>query len=199
MNGEGPQAGTKPLIVGIGGTLRASSSSERALRRCLSIAEAAGAATAIFTGADLRMPLYEPGSPSLSPACEKMITALRAADGIILASPGYHGSISGTLKNALDYTEEMRGDARIYFDGRAVGCIASAAGWQAAAATLSALRSITHALRGWPTPLGIMMNSSEPIFDAEGAPVSASLDDNFALMTQQVLAFARRSILAQGV
>jgi FMN reductase len=188
-----------PLIVGIGGTLRANSSSERALRRCLSLAEAAGAATEIFTGADLRMPLYEPGSPSISPACERMIGVLRAADGIILASPGYHGSISGTLKNALDYTEEMRGDARVYFDGRAVGCIASAAGWQAAAATLSALRSITHALRGWPTPLGIMINSSEPVFDSEGVTISPLLDENFGLMTQQVVAFARQTIFAQGV
>jgi len=199
MTGAGRQAPSTPLIVGIGGTLRANSSSERALRRCLSLAETAGAATALFTGADLRMPLYEPGSPSVSPACEKMITMLRAADGIILASPGYHGSISGTLKNALDYTEEMRGDARVYFDGRAVGCIASAAGWQAAAATLSALRSITHALRGWPTPLGIMVNSSEPVFDTEGATISPALEENFALMTQQVVAFARQTILAQGI
>jgi len=199
MNPAGRQARITPLIVGIGGTLRDSSSSERALRRCLSLAETAGAQTQIFTGSDLRMPLYEPGSPSVSAACEKMIAALRAADGIILASPGYHGSISGTLKNALDYTEEMRGDARVYFDGRAVGCIASAAGWQAAAATLSALRSITHALRGWPTPLGIMMNSSEPIFDTKGDTISPSLEDNFALMTQQVVAFARQTILAQGV
>ncbi len=188
-----------PLIVGIGGTLRADSSSERALRRCLSLAQAAGAATEIVTGADLRMPLYEPGSPSISPACARMIAVLRAADGIILASPGYHGSISGTLKNALDYTEEMRGDARAYFDGRAVGCIASAAGWQAAAATLSALRSITHALRGWPTPLGIMINSSEPVFDSEGVTISPLLDETFGLMTQQVVAFARQTIFAQGV
>jgi FMN reductase len=87
----------------------------------------------------------------------------------------------------------------VYFDGRAVGCIASAAGWQAAAATLSALRSIIHALRGWPTPLGIMINSSEPIFDTSGATISSALDDNFALMTQQVVAFARKTIFAQGV
>lgn len=199
MSPVGQRAPITPLIVGIGGTLRANSSSERALRRCLSLAETAGATTEIFTGADLRMPLYEPGSPSISPACDRMIAALRAADGIILASPGYHGSISGTLKNALDYTEEMRGDTRVYFDGRAVGCIASAAGWQAAAATLSALRSIIHALRGWPTPLGIMMNSSEPVFDTEGATISPTLEENFALMTQQVVAFARQTILAQGV
>jgi FMN reductase len=64
---------------------------------------------------------------------------------------------------------------------------------------LSALRCITHALRGWPTPLGIMMNSSEPIFDTKGDTISPSLEDNFALMTQQVVAFARQTILAQGV
>jgi FMN reductase len=199
MSAAGQHQHTTPLIVGVGGTLRANSTSERALRRCLSLAKTVGARTELFTGDDLRMPLYEPGSAVIAPACERMIAALRAADGIILASPGYHGSISGTVKNVLDYTEEMRGDGRAYFDGRAVGCIASAAGWQAAAATLSALRAITHALRGWPTPIGIMINSSEPIFDANGTAISPSLEDNFSLMTRQVVAFARQTIFARGV
>lgn len=35
----------------------------------------------------------------------------------------------------------------------------TAAGWQGAVSTLTALRSIVHALRGWPTPLGIALNT----------------------------------------
>ena len=72
---------------------------------------------------------------------------------IIVASPAYHGGVSGLVKNALDYVEDLRDAKRPYLDGRAVGCIACAGGWQAAVATLTGLRSISHALRGWPTPL----------------------------------------------
>jgi FMN reductase len=179
-----------PLIVAVGGTLRQNSSGAAALQLCLAYAASQGARTSLFTGDDLRMPLYEPQALELTEPCQRMIGALRQADGIILASPGYHGSISGTLKNALDYTEEMRDDAASYFDGRAVGCIASAAGWQASAATLSALRSIVHALRGWPTPIGVMLNSSEKLFTPSGDCVSPTVAASLVAMTQQVLDFA---------
>jgi len=179
-----------PLIVAVGGTLRENSSGAAALGVCLAYAAAQGARTCLFTGDDLRMPLYDPQSLVLTENCQRMIGALRRADGIILASPGYHGSISGTLKNALDYTEELRDDDASYFDGRAVGCIAAAAGWQASAATLSALRSIVHALRGWPTPIGVMLNSSEKLFTPTGECISPAIAGTLAAMTRQILEFA---------
>jgi FMN reductase len=179
-----------PLIVGIGGTLRPQSSGASALRLCLAHAEARGARTLLFTGDALRLPLYDPQASTLDASSVALVEALRAADGVVLASPGYHGGISGTLKNALDYTEEMRGDARGYLDGRAVGCVAAAAGWQAAGATLSALRAIVHALRGWPTPLGVMLNSAEPLFDGAGGCLHDGADAQLRAMTDQVIRFA---------
>lgn len=178
-------------IVGIGGTLRPRSSSGSALLFCLDHAKARGAAVTAFTGPDLVAPLYDPGTAALPEGMERMIAALRSADGILLASPGYHGGISGAIKNALDYTEEMAKDDRAYFDGRAVGCIATAAGWQATGATLTALRGIVHALRGWPTPLGVMLNSSEPLFDEAGGCIADATRAGLAAMTDQVIGFAR--------
>ena len=94
------------------------------------------------------------------------------------------------VKNALDYAEDMRGDAAVYFDGRAVGCIACAHGWQATGSTLAALRSIVHALRGWPTPVGVAVNSSLTLFDAEGHCLDAGIRTQLEVMAQQVAAFA---------
>ena len=178
-------------IVGIGGTLRPRSSSGSALLFCLDHAKARGSTVTAFTGPDLVAPLYDPGTVGLPEGMAKMIAALRRADGVILASPGYHGGISGAIKNALDYTEEMAKDARAYFDGRAIGCIATAAGWQATGATLTALRGIVHALRGWPTPLGVMLNSSEPLFDEAGGCIAEQTRAGLAAMTDQVIGFAR--------
>ena len=53
----------------------------------------------------------------------RMIAALRRANGVILSTPCYHGSVSGLVKNALDYTEDMCKDPEPYLDGRAVGLI----------------------------------------------------------------------------
>lgn len=181
----------RPLIVGIGGTTRQNSSSEMALRAALGHAAAYGADTMIFTGADLNLPMYGADDDSRTDAVSRYIAAIRRADGIIIASPGYHGSISGLLKNALDYIEDMRADEAPYLDGRAVACIVSAYGAQAMGTTLSAMRSIIHALRGWPTPMAAAFSAVTPIFDSEGACTDPAIDNQFRIIGQQVVEFAQ--------
>lgn len=182
---------TAPLIVGIGGTTRPRSSSELALRIALDAAERRGARTVLFAGPDLGFPLYAPEDPARTPQALDFVEAIRACDGVIVASPGYHGSVSGLIKNALDYIEDLRADARVYLEGRAVGCIACAYGWQATGSTLATLRSVVHALRGWPTPLGVAINSADRIFDADGVCVDEKTRGGLAVMAGQVVDFAR--------
>jgi FMN reductase len=181
---------TAPFIVGLGGTVRPNSSSERVLRHTLAACAREGARTQLFDGPALDMPMYNHGSARTAGA-EALVTALREADGVVIASPGYHGSVSGLIKNALDYTEDMVGDARVYFEGRAVGLIAVAAGWQATGSTLATLRAITHALRGWPTPMAVAVNSVQPVFGADGAIVDAGLIAQLDTLARQVVGFAR--------
>ena len=153
-----------PFIVGIGGTLRDGSSSERALQIALSEARRRGARTRIFAGGLLNFPAYDPATAMHGAGAMELIDALRRADGIIIASPSYHGAISGLIKNALDYTEDLRSDRRIYFSDRAVGTIICADGVQAMGSTLSTLRAIVHALRGWPTPFSaVPVGGSGPV------------------------------------
>jgi FMN reductase len=185
---------TRPLIVGIGGTGSATGSTERILRQALNAAEAAGAETLFFDGKALDMPMYSYGGVRTDPALA-MISALRRADGIIIASPGYHGTVSGLIKNALDYVEDMAKDERVYFEGRAVGLIAVAAGWQATGSTLATLRSITHALRGWPTPMAVAINSAQPVFDSEGALIDGAIANQLTVLAGQVVEFARMRAL----
>ena len=131
--------------------------------------ERRGARTLMFNGEALNLPLYSPQVSLRDEPSRALVEALRAADGVIIAlSRLSHGTISGHVKNALDYIEDLSGDNRPYLDGRAVGCIAAASGWQAAVSTLVALRSVVHALRGWPTPFGMAVNSLEPIFEDSG-------------------------------
>jgi FMN reductase len=182
---------TRPLILGIGGTTRAGSSSERALLVSLQAAERDGAQTVALTGAAIVLPMYAPEKPERSAEAEWLIDLVRRCDGMIIASPGYHGTVSGLIKNALDYIEDLRADSRVYLHGRAVGCIGCAYGWQGAASTLTGLRSIVHALRGWPTPMGAVINTAGPVFDEAGACVDASARFQLELVGRQVTEFAR--------
>jgi FMN reductase len=185
-----------PYIVGIGGASRAGSTSERVLALALAAAEAKGARTEMFGGEHLaKLPLFNPEVAAVSPERDALNAAVRAADGLIIASPGYHGSVSGLVKNALDSLEMLRDDPRPYFDGRAVGVIVTVDGWQAAGATLGALRAIVHALRGWNTPIGVALNAaaardSGGLFDGEGRLADRRDAWQVQTMAEQVVAFA---------
>lgn len=185
-------SGERPLIVGLGGTTRANSSTEKIIRLVLSAAEHAGAQVLQITGRELVMPLYAPENRERSPEARMLVQVLRCADGLVLGSPSYHGGISGLVKNALDYAEDMAHDPRAYLDGVPVGCVGAGSGWQGANATLCALRSVTHALRGWPTPLGIALNTVEPAFGNDGECLSPGLEKQAELMAHQILCFATR-------
>lgn len=186
-----------PLIVGLGGATRANSSTERLLRHALALCEAMGARTRLIGSEALHLPLYTADHTERGGEAATLVEALRAADGLMVATPAYHGAPSGLIKNALDYAEDLRDADRPYLDGRAVGCLVTAGGWQGGGGSLVSLREIVHALRGWPTPLGIVVNTSEPVFDGPGdAPASADLNDRLQIMADQVVKFARvRSML----
>ncbi|MGY8632018.1 NAD(P)H-dependent oxidoreductase [Bradyrhizobium sp. 14AA] len=180
-----------PFIVGLGGTTRPGSTTERALDLALACARRAGATTEMFSGPDLLLPMYQPESNASSAAGARVIASLRRADGVIIASPVYHGGISGLIKNALDYVEEMRADPRVYLDQRVVGTIACGYGNQGPVMVLGHLREMTHALRGWPTPLGVAINSALVRFQ-DGYCTEKATAAQIEAMAHQIVDFANR-------
>jgi FMN reductase len=183
-----------PLIVGIGGSTGAASTTNQLLLRALAHAAERGARTRAFTGDMLAaVPIYATEAVEAHPADDvtaELVEAVRAADCVIIATPGYHGGMSGLVKNALDHLEALRTDARPYLDGRAVGVIVGAAGWQACGTALVSVRSAIHSLRGWPTPFGVTVNTVEQAPDAGGAfdPV---VDGALGILADQLTQFAQ--------
>jgi FMN reductase len=163
------------------------------LIKALQAAERAGARTRLLSGVFLaKLPIYDPMTSGGAPELQTMLEAVREADGVLISTPGYHGSVSGLIKNALDGLEGLRQDARPYLEGRAVGCIVVADGWQAGGTALSALRTIVHALRGWPTPLGLTLNpSAGKLFDDAGAFCDQGSARQVEMLSGQVVDFAR--------
>lgn len=90
-------------IVAIGGSLRPNSYSQLALKIAAQRVEALGASVEILDLRTLNLPFCNGGDDySDYPDVDYMSQAVREADGLILVSPEYHGSVSGVLKNALD-------------------------------------------------------------------------------------------------
>ena len=178
------------LIVALGGTPRPNSSTEKALAISCRSAIENGAEVHRYDGAYMSQLPYYGGPGHSKDAGAEMVADLRKADGIIIASPGYHGSISGLVKNALDYVEDLATDERPYFHGRPVGLIATAFGHQATMSTLLTLRSITHALRGWPTPIGAAIRTTPETFDENGDIRDVGARMQLEMVGQQVLGAA---------
>ncbi|NCP18991.1 MAG: NAD(P)H-dependent oxidoreductase [Erythrobacter sp.] len=178
----------QPRIVGIGGTQRPNSSTELLVRAVLDICEKHGAHVQLFGGEELSaLPHFDPYSKERTEAENEFVEAVRQADGIVIGSPSYHGGVSGLTKNALDLLEDLRSDERPYFDGRPVGLLVTAAGWQAGGVTLAALRGIVHAMRGWPTPIGVAINTIEQKpFGPDGALIDEQLHAQIDAMAQQL-------------
>jgi FMN reductase len=184
-----------PWIVGLGGSASSKSITEQLLRRCLDLAASLGAQTIMLTGEQLsHLPIYTVDSPvPAGVGAERLLAAVRQADALVIATPGYHGGMSGLLKNALDHLEALRIDVPPYLDGRAVGVIVAAAGWQACGTALVSVRSAIHALRGWPTPLGVTVNSAEQPPSAIGG-FESGIEAGLGVLAQQLVQFATGAI-----
>lgn len=178
-------------VLCIGGSTRPNSSSEKAVKVSAMAAEAVGAVVDLIVSRELILPIYDTETAERTPEAVRFVEAVRAADALIIASPGYHGSMSGMLKNVLDYLEDTNKDQRVYLDGVPVGCIAVSYGWQATVSTLQSIRTTVHALRGWPSPFGATINATENIFDAEGRCIDDKAGFGLQTVAKQVVEFAK--------
>src|SRR5262249_5826999 len=103
---------------------------------------------------------------------------------------GVHGALSGMVKNVLDYVEDMAKDEAPYLHDLPVGLIGTAASGRDLGTVLLSLRCAVHALRGWPTPLGVAVNERLPAFDADGRCVP-QFEAQLRTLAGQVIEFKR--------
>lgn len=162
-------------IVGLGGTLRERSTSRWALERALQSAEAAGATTELLALYDLNLPMFIPGKSveAYDSSVARLLEAVRKADGLLISTAGYHGTLVGATKNALDFLEFLSEDERPYLHERAVGLIATASGEIAGVNAINAMIHTVYALRGTVVPRLVPIPRPREAFDAQGQVVDA--------------------------
>jgi FMN reductase len=154
----------------------------------------------MFGGGKLSaLPHFRPESTERSPEEQELLAAVRAADGLIIGTPGYHAGVSGLVKNAIDLLEDTRTDDRVYFDGLGVGLIVAAAGSQALGATLGAMRAIVAAMRGWSAPIAITVNTvTQQVFDNDSGKISTEFLSAVEGQASQVMGLAIRHCQARA-
>ncbi len=195
-NATGPLA-RPPRILGIGGTTAAQSWSLLALETALALAGQAGAETRLAPIHTLDLPLFNPSWPleRYPPSLPQLLDEVRAADGLILCSPTYHGTVSGAVKNALDSLIFLGGDQLPYLGGKPVGLMAY--GGLTAMGVLDALHHSVRGLRGVIVPTQVAVHPT--CFDREAAALTeARLLSRLTLMVEEVVDLAVRLRVPAG-
>jgi FMN reductase len=180
----------------MGGAIRPASTSEQALRLFLKGLAERGAETSLFAGEALNFPIYDPVTPVSTPEISAFVETIRRCDALVIATPVYHGAVTGLIKNAIDHLTALMTDTRPYLAGRPVCCIAAGGGLQGAVTALNGLRDIVHALRGWPTPMQIPVNSSAKPFDADGSCNDPKLSKMILAAQEDLWSFTRTIVPA---
>jgi FMN reductase len=154
-------------VVGIGGSLAAQSSSLAALKIALEGAAEGGTRTELFDVRALDLPMYSPEIKNAPESVRRLCDAVHAAGGLLWSSPLYHGTISGSFKNALDWLQLLSDRKPAFLTDKVVGLISTAGGTQGLQA-VNTMEFVVRALRGWAVPLVIPIPQAWRVFDQEG-------------------------------
>lgn len=135
----------------------------RFLQECL---QEKGVEANVFKIADSGIPLFDVSLQNTPKSVELMNHIFRDADVHIWLTPLYHGSMTGVMKNCLDWLQYSANMPKPYLTGKLIGLMCWADGVQAMQG-INAMDSVAKALRAWTAPLSIPMQRSE-LFGVEG-------------------------------
>jgi FMN reductase len=184
-------------VAGLGGSLAVPSNSLAALKIALEGAEQAGAETQLFDVRALNLPMYAPGATAVPDSVLRLCDAVHEAEGLLWSSPLYHGTISGSFKNALDWLQLLSDRQPPYLTDKVVGLISTAGGSQGLQA-VNTMEFVVRALRGWAVPLVIPIPQAWRVFDPEGRTRDSQLAEQLRTLGREVARvagqFARREI-----
>ena len=168
-------------IVGITGSLRTDSYTALALQQAVNRVQALDAEVEILDLREMKLPFCDGGSEYPDyPDVDILRNKVKAADGLILATPEYHGSVSGVLKNALDLMSFE------HLSDKVAGLI-SVLGGQSNSNALNDLRIIVRWVHGFVIPEQIAVGQAWQAFDREGKLKDAKLAERFDAFAQSLV------------
>lgn len=167
-------------ILGVSGSMREGSHSARALGVLLEEARARGAETRLLDLRVVDLPMYRPrGAAIITEGVQATEEAVNWADAFLLASPDYHGSMSGAMKNFLDYYWEE-------FSGKVFGYVC--ASHEKGLTVMDQMRTAVRQCYGWSLPYGASFNGEED-FDSAGNIQNASVARRLRMLARDLCVY----------
>jgi FMN reductase len=181
---------TTLTIVGLGGSTASSSKSRAALETALEGAASASAHTQLLDIRQLALPMFNPDDEPTETAAT-LIEACYAASGLLWSSPMYQGTISGALKNALDWLHLLSDRDPPYLHDKVIGLISAAGGTKGRQAS-NTMEFAVRALRGWAVPYVVPVAAAARVFDRSGQIQDRAVELQLKMLGGEVVRVAGR-------
>jgi NAD(P)H-dependent FMN reductase len=166
-------------ILGVSGSLRQQSKTALALRLVLDFAAKQGAEARMLDLRAVELPMYRPDQETPSEAQRDITADVEWADAFVLATPDYHGSMSGAMKNFLDYHwEELA--------GKVFGYICSS--HEKGLTVMDQMRTVVRQCYGWSMPYGVAFDGRAD-FGAGGALQNPRVEQRLKMMARDLVVY----------
>jgi NAD(P)H-dependent FMN reductase len=172
-------------ILGLSGEYRATSKSGMLVNAALSMAEKKGAEVVFWDLAEKPLPLVGEEGCWAHPNVKEFQTLLEESQAFFLSSPEYHGTMSGVMKNTMDWMYDK------HVGGKVFGLM-STLGGVTNANTLNHMRIALRWLHGWPVPEQLAIGHVKEAFDEEGQLVDESLQQRLEKLVDAVLSASKK-------
>jgi len=173
-------------IIGIAGSLRPGSVTCHAIQQGLQLIEESGWEIELLDLREMTLPFCDSSReyPDF-PDVQRLREAVQSADGILLGTPEYHGSLSGVLKNCLDLLENSDVEGKVF-------AVLSVLGGSTSMNAVNHVRTICRQLHAWTVPEQLLIPNSQKAFDSEGTLVDPVLKGRLQELVSSLCANAEK-------
>ena len=174
------ESGLKLNVLGVGSSMRQGSYSTTALNMILDMAKGNEAETKLLDLRQTNLPMLYAAKDDTH-EIGQVTELVEWADAYILATPDYHGSMSGSLKNFLDYFWSE-------FAGKTFGYIV--ASHEKGLTVMDQMRTAVRQCYGWSIPYGISINPEED-FDDKRKVINRKLSSRLDMLARDLVVYGK--------
>ena len=168
------------LIMGICGTYDVNSANGRMLELLLNECINLGAMTEIWDHGAKPLPLVGAEGSWDDAYVKEFQEMATSADAFVLSSPEYHGTMSGVMKNSLDWLYSKHTSGKVF-------SLMSTLGGKASNNTLNHMRIAVRWIHGWVTPEQVAVPNVKSAFDEDGEILDEELRERMSSMAKSLV------------
>lgn len=161
-----------PRILAFAGSLREHSYNKRVVRTAMRGAKNAGAEVNYIDLRDFPMPIYngdDHAKNGFDPNASRLQKLLSEYDGLLIACPEYNGSLSGALKNTIDWASRASDEYKMgeVFNGKVAAIMTASPGGFGGVRCLGHLRTVLSILGINVLPSEIAVGKVHEMYDGD--------------------------------